>query len=84
MASIVKVPIKYFPDGEPWLLLESVLSKRVIFRAHEIDIKGNVKDFDPHHCMEAHAKGRRAWNFHAKAPHKPSYPTITQLAFLLY
>ncbi|MBI2523493.1 hypothetical protein HYW19_03815 [Candidatus Woesearchaeota archaeon] len=57
MASILKVPIKYFQDGEPWLLLDSVLSKRVIFRAHEIDIKGSVKDFDPHHCMEAHARG---------------------------
>ena len=44
MASVVKVPIKYFPDGEPWLLLDSVLSKRIIFRAHEIDMKGSVKD----------------------------------------
>jgi len=34
--------------------------------------------------MKAHAKCRRAWNFHAQTPHKPSYTTITKLAFLLY
>lgn len=56
MSSIVKIPIKFFSDGEPWLLLESVLGKRVIFRAHQIQMKGRVQDFDPHHCDEAHAR----------------------------
>lgn len=56
MAQIVKVPVKIFPDGEKWLLLDSVLGKKVILRAHEIDIKKNVQDYDDHHGPEAHAK----------------------------
>jgi hypothetical protein len=56
MAQIVKVPIKTFSDGETWLLLEPILGKRVVMRAHHIDIKNNVEDYDSHHGPEAHAK----------------------------
>ncbi len=56
MTKVVRVPLKVFPDGSKWLLLEAVLGKRVVLRAHEIDIKKNVQDYDTHHCPEAHAK----------------------------
>ena len=45
MADIIKVPVKTFPDGEKWLLLDSVLGKRVTLRAHEITLKQNVLIF---------------------------------------
>ncbi len=54
--TFVKVPVKTFPDGEKWLLLDSVLGKRVVMRAHHIEIKGNVQDYDGHHGPEANAK----------------------------
>lgn len=57
MGNIIKVPIKIFDDGEKWLLLDNILGKRVVLRAHEIDIKENIEDYDKHHCPEAHAKG---------------------------
>ena len=56
MAKVVQVPIKIFPDGSKWLLLDSILGARVILRAHEIDMKQNVEDYDKHHCPVAHAK----------------------------
>ena len=56
MPQIIKIPVKVFPDGEKWFLLDSVLGKRVILRAHEIDLKQNVHDYDSHRCPEAHAK----------------------------
>ena len=64
---IVKIPIKEFPDGQVWLLLDTVLGKRVILRAHDISVKKNVMDYDTHHCPEAHAAGSvkcraKAWD----------------------
>ena len=56
MAEAIQIPVKTFPDGQKWLDLESVLGRRVILRAHEIDLKKNVEDYDKHHCPEAHAK----------------------------
>ena len=42
MQDIIKVPVKTFPDGEKWLLLDSILGRRVTLRAHEITLKENV------------------------------------------
>ncbi|MBI3051868.1 hypothetical protein HYY74_05420 [Candidatus Woesearchaeota archaeon] len=56
MAKIIPIPVKTFPDGSNWLILSDMLGKRVIIRAHEIDLKQNVQDYDAHHCPEAHAK----------------------------
>ena len=56
MAQAIQIPVKTTPDGEKWLDLESVLGRRVIVRAHEIDLKKNVLDYDGHHVLEAHAK----------------------------
>ena len=56
MADIIKVPVKTFPDGEKWLLLDSALGKRVALRAHEITLKQNVQDYDGHHGPEVNAK----------------------------
>ncbi len=56
MPDSITIPTKTFPDGEVWLLLEPILGKRVVLRAHEIDVK-NAVDYDSHHCPEAHAKG---------------------------
>jgi hypothetical protein len=57
MATVIRVPVKRFRDGRVWLLLEEVLGRRVVLRAHEIDLKRNVEDYDAHHGPEAHAKG---------------------------
>lgn len=57
MAEAIQVPVKTFPDGQKWLDLDSVLGRRVVLRAHEINLKKNVQDYDSHHCPEAHAKG---------------------------
>lgn len=57
MAEAIQVPVKTYSDGQKWLDLDSVLGKRVIVRAHEIDLKKNVQDYDGHHGPEAHAKG---------------------------
>jgi len=67
MAKIIKIPVKIFPDGEHWLLLEPVLGRRVVLRAHEIQVKQNIPDYDSHHGPEVHAKGSvkckaRTWN----------------------
>lgn len=56
MAEAVQIPVKTFSDGQKWLDLESVLGRRVILRAHEIDVKMNIQDYDGHHVPEAHAK----------------------------
>jgi len=56
MAQFVKVPIKEFSDGTKWLLLDAVLGNRVIVRAHHIDLKQNIPDYDGHHGPEAHTK----------------------------
>lgn len=57
MAEAIQIPVKTYPDGKKWLDLDSVLGKRIILRAHEIDLKNNVQDYDKHHGPEAHAKG---------------------------
>jgi len=56
MAQVIQIPVKKMPDGEIWLNLEAVLGKRVILRAHKIDLKQNVRDYDGHRVPEAHAK----------------------------
>lgn len=56
MAKIIHIPVKVFPDGEQWLMLDSILGKRVVMRAHEINLKQAI-DYDTHHCPEAHARG---------------------------
>ncbi|MFA5724593.1 MAG: hypothetical protein WC979_10145 [Candidatus Pacearchaeota archaeon] len=57
MAQVIPIPIRTSKDGLKWLDLEPVLGKRVVLRAHEIDLKNNVLDYDSHHVLEAHAKG---------------------------
>ncbi|MBI2124710.1 hypothetical protein HYT92_02860 [Candidatus Pacearchaeota archaeon] len=57
MVEAIQIPVKTYPDGKKWLNLDAVLGKRVILRAHEIDLKQDVEDYDKHHCPEAHAKG---------------------------
>ena len=56
MRQIIQVPVKIYPDGELGLDLEEALGRRVIIRAHEIQLKSNVLDYDGHHVPEAHAK----------------------------
>jgi hypothetical protein len=55
-AQVISIPVKTFSDGETWLLLDSVLGKRVTIRAHEIKVKNGVEDYDKHHNSEADAK----------------------------
>ena len=57
MAQAIQIPIRTSRDGLKWLDLEPVLGKRIVLRAHEIDLKQNVLDYDSHHVLEAHAKG---------------------------
>lgn len=57
MAQAIQIPVKTYPDGQKWLDLDSVLGRRVVLRAHEIDLHQNVQDYDKHHVLEAHAKG---------------------------
>ena len=56
MAETIKIPVKTFPDGKKWLILGSVLGRRIIFRAHSIKLTQNVLDYDGHHNPEAYAK----------------------------
>lgn len=57
MVEAVKVPVKTFPDGQKWLDIGSVLGKRVVLRAHEINLKKKlVLDYDKHRVPEAHAQ----------------------------
>ena len=56
MAEAIQVPVKTYHDGEKWLDLEAVLGRRIVLRAHEIDLKKDVQDYDGHHVPEAHAK----------------------------
>ncbi|PIN90670.1 hypothetical protein COU57_02685 [Candidatus Pacearchaeota archaeon CG10_big_fil_rev_8_21_14_0_10_32_14] len=57
MAEVIRIPVHTYPDGQKWLDIDSVLGDRVIMRAHKIDLKQNVQDYDKHHSPEAHAKG---------------------------
>lgn len=52
----IKVPTTKI-DGETWLILHSVLGKKVVFRAADIRNKGQVKDPSDHRVFEAHAEG---------------------------